>query len=223
MAEQTKQNNNIIIDLRDQFLLPLGKIAFHDLFTPKAFQEGQKPKYGITLLFPPEETFDNYKAAVERLKKHPEFSKVAVIPNSPEEAQRLQMGIDKEDIIYADTFLKGLAKAIKKESNVDTLEKYPFMKGQFKATANAYFPPTILDATKNKINVEQKELVYPGCYGQALVSVGIHNKDKIFLRLHAFQKQKNGEPLGRAGADMNLFKTFADDAANESLAEEDEV
>jgi hypothetical protein len=221
MAEQ-KSNNNTIMDVRDQFLLPVSRIAFHDLFVPKAFQEGQKPKYGVTLLFDPLETFDSYKAAVERLKKHPDFSKLAVMPGSPEEAQRLAMGLTKEDIVYADEFLKGLSKAIKKETNIETLEKYPFMKGQFKCTANAYFPPAILDAAKNKIPVEQKELIYSGCYGQALVSVGIHNKDKIFLRLHAFQKQKNGEPLGRASANLDSFKTFAEDEVGNSLAEEED-
>jgi hypothetical protein len=218
-----KSTNNTIMDVRDQFLLPVSRIAFHDLFVPKAFQEGQKPKYGVTLLFPADETFDVYKAAVERLKKHPDFSKLAVMPGSPEEAQRLAMGIAKEDIVYADDFIKGLSKAIKKETNMETLEKYPFMKGVFKATANAYFPPAILDATKTTITVEQKELIYSGCYGQALVSVGIHNKDKIFLRLHAFQKQKNGEPLGRASANLDSFKTFAEDSIGDSLAEEDEV
>lgn len=221
MAEQ-KNTANVIMDVRDQFLLPVGRIFFQDLFVPKAFQEGQKPKYGLTLGWGPEETFDSYKAAVERLKKHPDFSKLAVMPGSPEEAQRLVMGISKEDIVYADEFVKRLSKAIRKETNIDTLEKYPYMKGMFKATANAYFPPAILDAAKNRISVEQKELIYSGCYGQALVSVGIHNKDKIFLRLHAFQKQKNGEPLGRANADLSSFKTFAEDEQGNSLAEDDE-
>lgn len=222
MADQ-KFQGNVIMDVRDQFLLPVGRIAFHDLFVPKSFQEGQKPKYGVTILFSPDETFDTYKAAVERLKKHQDFAKVAVLPGSAEEKQRLDMGIDKEDIVYADAFIKGLAKAIRKETNIDTLEKYPYLKGMFKATTNAYFPPAVLDAAKNKIDVANKELVYPGCYGQALVSVGIHNKDKIFLRLHAFQKQKNGEPLGRSGADLSSFKTFQEDDQGNSLAEESEV
>lgn len=222
MAEPTK-NSNIIIDIRDQFLLPIGRIAFHDLFVSKIYKEGDKPKWGLTLIFPPDETFDSYKAALERLKKHPDFLKHAVTEGSPEEAQRISMGILKEDIVYADVFLKGLTRSIKKETNMETLEKYPYLKGQFKASMSAYFPPKVLDAAKNVIEVDQKELVYPGCYGQALVSVGIFNKQSIFLRLHAFQKQKNGEPLGRSNVDLNSFKTFAEDSQGNSLAEDDEV
>lgn len=222
MADQ-KEASNIIMDVRDQFLLPVGRIVFQDLFIPKVYKEGDKAKYSVTLIWPPEETFDSYKQAVQRLKKHPDFSKLAVEPESQDEKKRLEMGIAKEDIIYADTFLKGLSKAIKKETNIDKIEKYPYLKGAFNASARSYFPPAILDAAKNKIEVANKELVYPGCYGQALVSVGIHNKDKIFLRLHAFQKQKNGEPLGRSGADLSSFKTFQEDDQGNSLAEESEV
>jgi hypothetical protein len=222
MAEQTK-NSNVIMDIKDQFLLPPGRIFFHDLFIPKTFKEGDKPKYSLTMGWGPEETFDSYKQAIERLKKHPEFANHAVTPGSPEEAKRISMGIAKEDIIYADDFIKGLHKAIKKETNMETLEKYPFMKSQFKAGMTAYFPPTIIDGAKNRINVENRELVYPGCYGQALVSIGIFNKTSIFLRLHGFQKQKNGEPLGRSGVNLDTFKTFATDDVGDSLAEDDEV
>lgn len=211
MADPKKPSGNIIMDDRDQFLLPLSRIDFPNLFIPTVYQEGDKPKYNATLIFPPEETFDEYKKAIARLRRMPGFNKLSVVPGSPEEQALLAEGIEKEDLLY-------MSRPIRKENNPEKLEKYPYQKNQYKASVSSYVPPAVLDARKEEIKIGQKELIYSGCYGQALVSVGIFNHKQLFFRLHAFQKQKDGQPFGRANANMDMFKTFADDS---SLAEDD--
>jgi Protein of unknown function (DUF2815) len=218
---------NLLIDDSDQFLLPVGRVLFHNLFVPVSFKDkdgnDQPAKFGVTMMFPPEEQFTEYKAALGRLKKIKGVEKYAVLPGSAEEAKQLAMGLDAESIIYMDDFFKRLKKPFKKETNPDKLEKYPHQVNQWICNLKTAFAPFVCGpgGKEDKITLDNKDLIYGGCYGQALVSVGIYNGEGIFLRLKGFQKQKNGTPFSGGGVTASLFKTFTEDAFGDSSLAED--
>jgi Protein of unknown function (DUF2815) len=209
MAEQ-KNKGNVIGDNSDQFLLPMGRITFNNLFKPQSFEnKPETEKYSVGLIFDPTETFDVYKAALERLKKLDEFIlSGVVIPGSPEAKAKLDSGVPPEDLVYA-------KRPITKKTDIEMLEKYPHMKDQWSLKASrpkAWGKPQVLGPSKNLIMDENKDLIYPGCYGIALVSLGLFNQTTLFFRLHAFQKAKEGEMLkGSSSARMDLFNAFTED------------
>lgn len=215
-----KPNNSgsTIIDDKDQFRLPVGRLMWENLFTPKQFETG-KSKYNITMFFDADADFSEFTAAKKRLMNLPEARKLGVQPGSEEEVKALAQGLSKEDLVYADDFLKSLQKAIKKETDLDQLEKNPFLAGKLVAKMTTAFPPVIVGPNKQPIKSDDKDLIYRGCYGIAIVSLGIHNKDKMFLRLKGFQKVRDGEPLGSSNVNQDLFESFTD----ESLAEDDGI
>lgn len=218
-------SNFVVIDEKDQFLLPIGRLIFENVFTPVEFDNPDgtksKPKYSLSLLFEPDANFDAYKAAQQRLLKLPEVQKVAPERGSESEKKLLAAGLTSEDITYSDDFLKSLKKAIKKEVNPEKLEKYPFMVGKMVANMGSYFPPVIVDAKKNPITSMNKDLIYKGCYGQALVSLGVHTtQQQLFFRLKGFQKVRDGEPIGFSNANTALFESFTQE---DSLAGNDEI
>jgi hypothetical protein len=216
-----KQNNSgaTIIDDKDQFLLPLGRLQWEALFVPKQFETGT-PKYNLTLFFDNDADFSAYKAAQQRLMNLPEAKKLAVQPGSEEEKKAFASGLTADDITYTTDFLKGLQKPIKKETDLDQLERNPYLAGKLVAKMTSAFPPVVVDGAKRPITKANKDQVYRGCYGYALVSLGIHNKDKMFLRLKGFQKTRDGEPLFTSSTNVDLFESFTDES---SLAENDDI
>lgn len=192
------QDKNVILDTSRQFTLK-GTLLWPALFTPKQFppQNGQEqlPKYQATILFDANDEFTSYKRAKADLANDPRIAK------------------------FGDEWFQTLKSAIRKELDPEVIEKYPFLKDRHKATASSMYAPTVMKRDgKTKYSADDKEEIYSGCYGQAVVSLGIHNKDKFFLRLLGFQKIRDGEPLGFTGAKSDLFESFTD-----SLAENDDI
>lgn len=224
MASNNNAGSFIITDDKDQFLLPLGRLIFENLFTPVEFTNNDgtksKPKYSLSLMFEPNADFSAYQAALQRLLKSPEVQKIAPSRGSKEEKDLLARGLTPDDITYSDEYVKTLKKAIKKETNPEKLEKYPHLIGKMVANMGSYFPPVIMDAKKNHITALNKDTIYRGCYGQALVSVALHSSTgQLFFRLKGFQKVKDGEPIGFSNAKTDLFESFTQ---TDSLAEEDD-
>lgn len=220
MADQNNNQNNIIIDYRDQFLLPLGRVQWEDLFTARQYKDG-KPKYSVQLFFPADADFSGYHAAVARLKANPEVKKYLVTPGSDKEQKLIAAGVTKDEIVYEDAFMKSLIKPIKKEKDLEKLERNPYLAGQLIAKASTSLPPVVIDCAKRPITKDNKDQVYRGCYGHALVSVGMYGGGKgLSLCLHGFQKTRNGEPLFTSSTNVDLFESFTDDS---SLAENDGI
>ena len=127
----------------------------------------------------------------------------------------MSAGVDRSDIIYADDYFKRLKSPFKVETRQDVLEANPYLAGVKTCSPSSIDAPKILDAKKQFIFAEDKNLIYRGAYGHAVAAVGMYNNTGLCLRLFGFQKVKDGEPLGRGRVSVNtdLFTTFTEDAA----------
>ncbi len=214
MANEKKGNSTFIIDDTLKFRLPVGTVFFHDLFTPRSFKDDDKPKYSVTFGYKEDADFSEYKQALKVLQSDPRWPKNVVFRGSPEEQKAIDNGIGIDELITA-------IKPIKKETKPETLEKYPHYKGMFigKASCAATFPPLVIGPDRKRIT--EKEEVYRGCEGIALVSIGLNTTTgRVSLRLKGFQKVKEGEPIGSMSATPDMFETFQDSSVDTTGFEE---
>ncbi len=207
----------IICDETDQFLLPLGQLVFHNLFTPVQFEgkDGKKsdPKFSASIAFDKSMSFaDTIDKALLRLMNQPGFPANAAPKGSKREANLLATGMNPEQI---QTFTKNLRFE-------HDLEKYPHLEGKVTVNANASekFPPVVVGAAgpKDRITKERQDEVYRGVWGYALVTLGYHKSSKqLFYKLKAFQKVKDDTPLSSNASKIDMFQSFAETISPESM------
>lgn len=205
----------IVTDETDQFTLPLGRLVFHNLFTPVQFEapDGKKsdPKYGATLAYPKDTNFaETLDKALIRLMNQPGFPSNAAPKGSKREANLIASGLDPEAI---KTFTRGL------KFNHD-IEKYPHLEDMvcISCNANEKFPPVVVDAAKNRISKERQEEIYRGVWGVPLVTLGYFKATgQLYFKLKAFQKVKDDAPLSSSSSKIDLFQSFAEVITPESM------
>ncbi len=203
-----KTSKFVVIDYSDRFKLPIGRLAFHNLFTPVKFEEGQIPKYSARLFYEPSTDFTEYQAALKRLIEHPDLFKTF-----HNETGALKQVETENGLI---TVLSTVKKAIRRPTE-DEVEKYAFYEGQLIAGANSTRAPGVLGPQREVIR--DSEDIQRGCYGVLYVSLGYHKSaQQFYFALHAFQKARSGEPLaGGGGVDTNEFETFQDEVTVNDL------
>ena len=172
-----------------------GRFSFPSLFEPREpDNEGDKPKYEVTLLIPKsdKETIKKLKTAIKEAAEEGKTSKFGgKIPANLKTP--LHDGDDKAD-------------------------DYPEFTDHYYFAARSTKRPGIVD--KNLNAVIDGELVYPGVYGRLQVEAFAYNHPKggkgVALSLQNAQVLKDGEPFGsvaqRAEEAFNDgFSTNSDD------------
>lgn len=169
----------------DDFKTPPCRLSFaQSLFKARA-QEGGKPKYGCTLIFP--------KEARPALEKH-----VAEVIK----AQWGEKGLEKaKSGLIKSPFLAGDGKEAR---NKTTGELHPGMGPDvffIRVQANEDRPPVVRYKDPN-IPATADE-VYSGCYGFGVINAfawnNPQNGDGVSFGIQYFQKTKDGERIGGSG------------------------
>ena len=79
--------------------------------------------------------------------------------------------------------------------------------------------PLVIDRDKSPIT-EDDNIVYPGCYVNAIVSLWAQNNQygkRINAQLDGVQFVRDGEPFGDGGITVNAFDAFGDDDATDLI------
>lgn len=165
------------------------RLSYAHLFTPKAIQEGQEPKYSVCLLIPKSDT-----ATVKKIKTAIEAAKTAgeklLVNNNGKIPTTIKLPL----------------------RDGDEERDAPEYAGHWFVNANSTQKPGIVDKDVNPI-LDQSE-VYSGCYARASINFYAFNKagnKGIGCGLNNIQKLADGEALsGRSRAEED-FEAFEDD------------
>lgn len=157
------------------------RLSYAHLFTPKAINEGQEPKYSVSLLIPKSDkvTIKKINAAIEAAKK---------------EGEKILAG--KSGKIPANIKLP-------LRDGDEERPDLPEYAGHYFVNANSTQKPGIVDQNVEPV-MDQSE-VYSGCYARASINFFAFDKagnKGIGCGLNNIQKLADGEPLsGRSRAE----------------------
>lgn len=160
-------------------MTPKFRASFPQVFNPKAVQEGQEPKYSISMLFD------------EEAQKSPEFKAMKELMMK---AIKNKWGPDK----------KKWPKNLRNPFRDGTEKEFDgYGEGVVFVNASSKMKPGIVDQGRNAIISEEE--FYAGCYARATVNVFAYdtmgNKGVAF-GLNNLQKLAEGEPFsGRTKAE----------------------
>lgn len=152
-----------------------GKVRFcyANVFEPAAMNEGETPKYGVTILIPKSDT-----KTLDKIKKAIEAAKVA----------------GKSKIADKNGKIPSTLKTPLRDGDEERGDD-PAFEGMMFINANSMRKPSIVDKELNPIM--DKAEFYSGCYGRAsIVFYAFDVKSKgIACGLNNLQKLEDGEPL----------------------------
>lgn len=152
-----------------------GKVRFcyANVFEPTAMNEGETPKYGVTILIPKSDT-----KTLDKIKKGIEAAKVA----------------GKAKIADKNGRIPSTIKTPLRDGD-DERSDDPAFEGMMFINANTFRKPSIVDKDLNPIM--DKSEFYSGCYGRASIIFYAYDvKSKgIACGLNNIQKLEDGEPL----------------------------
>lgn len=157
------------------------RFSFCNLFEPRAFVEGQDPKYSVMLLIPKTDvaTMNRIKAAIDAAAQ-----------------KGLQTKFNGKMPAVVKTTLKDADKDTNQDGEVFK-DIWPYTEGHYIITVSSKTAPQIVDAQLNPI-IDPVE-VYSGCYGRASINFFAYNNSGnkgISAGLNNIQKLEDGEPLG---------------------------
>lgn len=157
------------------------RFSFVNLFEPKAFGEGQDPKYSVMLLIP--------KTDVATIKKIREAIDAAA-----------QKGLSTKFGGKMPAVLKTTLKDADTDTNQDGevfKDIWDYTAGHYIINVSSRTKPQVVDADLQPI-LDPTE-VYSGCYGRASINFFAYNSTGnkgISAGLGNVQKLEDGEPLG---------------------------
>lgn len=167
----------------------LVRFSYAAVFKPTAMNEGDTPKYSISLLIPKKD-----KKSLAKIKK----------------AIKACME-DNKDSVFGGK-IKGLKNPLRDgDEEREDQEAYENM---FFLNASSTRKPQILDRDMDPITEEED--FYSGCYGRASLNFFAYNRNGnkgIGVGLNNLQKIKDGERLG--GGATSAFDDFDDDFADQ--------
>lgn len=174
------------------------RFSFCHIFEAQPPQNGDDPKYSVTLLIPKSDTatLGKIKLAMEEAREN--FCKkngATALPPKPNHTLHDGDGMR------------------------DNGEEFgPECKGCYVITVSSKQRPVIVDAFKNDITDPAE--VYSGCYGRAAINFfGYSNSGKkgISAGLLSIQKLHDGEPFGTVGSADDFDDDFKDDEADDDF------
>ena len=172
------------------FKTPMARLLYPQrLFKPRAPEEGQKPKYGCTLIFP--------KSDREFLEK---FVRDTILLEWPTKGlEWAKSGVIKSPILAGDGNQAKYAPGHVREG-----ELKPGMGAGLifiRPNANEDRPPHVF--WRDPKVPETEATVYSGCYGRAYMNAYAWKDKKgglgVSFGLQGFQKHRDGERLGGSG------------------------
>lgn len=173
------------------------RFSFVNIFTPKAFNEGDDPKYSLTIYIPKTDTVTvgKLKAAVEAAKNKGLTEKFG----------------GKMPAIFDGAFGGTTVRDADNDKDNDgdlLVVKHPEAKGCYLMHVASKNQPGIIDENKEAILDPKK--VYSGCYGRVNITFYPYNsngKKGISAGLNHVQFLEDGEPLGST---IRIEDAFAD-------------
>lgn len=184
---------------------PKTRLSYAKIWKPEAMEEGQEPKYSVSLIIPKDdtETLDKIKAAIAAARKAGE-SKLSDAKGKALPESRLKLPLrdgDEErsdDENYAGCYF--LNATSKTKPGIVSLEK---------------------DADGKFKEIKDEAEVYSGCYGRVSINFYAFNTKGnagIAVGLNNIQKVKDGEPLGgRSNADADFNDGFEPEQEDDFL------
>lgn len=175
------------------------RFSFVNIFEPKADNNGDNPKYSITLLIPKSDTvtMGKIKEAISEAREN--FCKrngASALPAKPNITLHDGDGVRENGDPYG-----------------------PECKGCYVITVGSKLKPQIVDSFRNDITNPAE--IYSGCYGRASINFYGYNrngKKGISAGLLAIQKLHDGEPLGgNFGSADDFDDGFADEANDDFM------
>lgn len=169
------------------------RLSFPNLWTAKAFMEGQTPKFNANFLLDK----DTDAAQIANLKKEMKKAVVATFG-------------DKIPATLQSCLGDGASKA------------YDGYENTMYISASNRNRPTVIDRDRTPI-VEEDAKIYAGCYVNAAISLWCLNQPfgkRICSNLEAIQFVKDGEPFGSPRPDVN--NVFADISAEQNADADDD-
>lgn len=163
------------------------RFSYANVFEPTAIEEGQTPKYNISILIDKSDkkTIDKINAAIEEVKEEGKKKWGGTIP------KKLKLPLRDGD---------------------EEREEDEAYQGHFFINANSTKKPGIVDADLNPIM--DKDEFYSGCYGRASINFypfdAAGNKG-IAVGLNNLQKLEDGERLAGGSSAEDDFGSDEDD------------
>ena len=162
------------------------RFSYANVFEPTAIEEGQTPKYNISILIDKSDkkTIDKINAAIEEAKEEGKKKWGGTIP------KKLKLPLRDGD---------------------EEREEDEAYQGHFFINANSTKKPGIVDADLNPIM--DKDEFYSGCYGRASINFypfDAGNKG-IAVGLNNLQKMEDGERLAGGSSAEDDFGSDEDD------------
>lgn len=168
----------------------LVRFSFCQVFTPKAMNEGEEPKYSVSILIPKTDT-----TTIDKINKAIEAAKVAGMAK-----------IGKNGKIPAGIKLPLRDGDTEREDN-------PEYAGHYFLNASSLRQPGIIG--KDRQAILDSDEFYSGCYGRASINFYAFNANGnkgIAVGLNNLQKLKDGERLaGGASAEEDFADDFDED------------
>lgn len=172
---------------------PEFRVSFENVHKPKAFKDGQEPKYSITMLFPKNYDLSELKRAAKN-------------------ALLEKFGADQK------RWPKNLRTPFR---NGDEESDQPDYAGMIFVRASSKEKPPVVDQSMNPIMPDEvgKQKFYSGCYARAsLVAFAYDTNGNrgVSFGLLAVQKTKDGERLGGRRNLAEEFDAVADTSEDAS-------
>ncbi len=173
----------------------LVRISYAHLFTPKAINAGDKPKYSVQLLIP--KTDKTTIKAIRSAIAEAQSVGASILSGVKESKLRMPLRDGDDD-----------------DDNSDEREE---LYGHFFINANSDTKPSILDIDNQE--VEDKTEVYSGCYCKVLINFFAYNpklkniagSPGIGCGLRAVKKIKDGDPFGSHMTAAKAAEMFGED------------
>jgi hypothetical protein len=183
-----------------QFLTPVFRASYPNLFTPRAAQAGAELKYSLTMIFPKVMTDPTEKALMDALKAA--VAKAAVDKWGPDKAKwptkKLDLGNGEFRVVSAinSPWHDGVEKD-QPGYGADVVYAA--------ASAKAAYKPGLVNAQNQDI-IQPNEF-YAGCYARAIVTVFAYSNQRLGVSfgLRAVQKVRDGEPMGGSVNAADVF------------------
>lgn len=172
------------------------RFSFCNIWEPDASQEGEEPKYSLTLLIPKSDTatVNKIRAAIQEARDQFCAKNGAnALPAKPNHTLNDGDGVK------------------------DSGEEYgPECKGCYVIRVKSKQKPVIVDAFRNEITNPTE--VYSGCYGRAAIKFfGYNTKGSkgVSATLLSVQKLSDGEPFGTVGSADDFDDNYVDGDVND--------
>jgi len=180
---------------------PSVRVSYPTLFTPRAFQPGNDPKYGIVMMF--EKTNKEHMAFLKLMHQDCELAMGEKWPKAETRPRVALIGDTRSPIKDGDKTLNN--------NGIPLCENNPEYAGHFIIRANTSSRPVVVD--RNKAEILDSNEVYGGCFCK--VNLNCYTFDMsankgVTFGLNGVQKWSDGESFGggRPGLD-EMFEASA--------------